>query len=79
MNSQEYRTNRASFPREELVKYGGRWVAFSCDGRRVLAAEADLEQLGEWLTEHGQDLQEVVFEYLPSPGDDATLDRVESL
>lgn len=79
MNTQEYRTNRAQFPREELAKHSGQWVAFSPDGRRVVAAHEDLERLGERLTARGEDLQHVVFEYVAGPGDDATLDRVEAL
>jgi hypothetical protein len=79
MNTQEYRTNRAQFPRDELAKHCGQWVAFSLDGRRVVAANEDLESLGEWLTTRGEDLQHVVFEYVAAPGDNATLDRVESL
>jgi hypothetical protein len=79
MNTQEYRSNRAQFPRDELAKHSGQWVAFSPDGRNVVAGDEDLERLGECLTAQGEDLQQVVFEYVPGPGDDSTLDRVESL
>ena len=78
MNAQEYRTNRAQFPRDELAKHSGQWVAFSLDGRRVVAGDEELERLGERLRARGVDLQQVVFEYVPRPGDDSTLDGVES-
>ena len=79
MNTQEYRTNRAQFPRDELAKHSGQWVAFSPDGRHIVAGDEDLERLGECLTARGEDLQQVVFEYVPGSGEDSTLDRVESL
>ncbi len=79
MNGQVYRTNRGQFPRDELMKYGGQWVAFSCDGRRIVSADEDLERLGERLMAQGEDLEQVVFEYVPGPGDEATLDRIESV
>jgi hypothetical protein len=77
MNTLEYRTNRAQFPREELAKHHGQWVAFSLDGRRILAGDEELERLGERLMARGEDLQQVVFEYVPGPEDNSTLDRVE--
>jgi hypothetical protein len=79
MNTLEYRTNRAQFPREELAKHCGQWIAFSLDGKRVVAGDAELERLGEGLRARGVDLQRVVFEYVPGPEDDTTLDGVESL
>jgi len=79
MNTLEYLTNRAQFPREELAKHCGQWIAFSLDGRRVVAGDEELDRLGERLRASGEDLQQVVFEYVPGPGDDATLDGVESL
>ena len=79
MNTKEYRTNRAQFPRDELARYSGQWVAFSPDGRHVVAGNEELERLGERLLADGVDLQQVVFEYVPGPSDDSTLDGVESV
>jgi len=73
------RASRSQFPRDELAKYCGQWVAFSSDGRRVVAGNENLERLGERLAANGEDLQQVVFEYVPGPEDDSTLDRVEFL
>jgi hypothetical protein len=30
--------NRETFPPEELLKYAGKWVAFSPDGSKIVAA-----------------------------------------
>src|SRR2546428_527717 len=38
----EYRQNRAGFPASELARYRGQWVAFSSDGRRIIAGSEDL-------------------------------------
>ena len=78
MNTKEYRANRGQVPRDELAEYLGQWVAFSLDGQRVVAGDEELERLGERLRADGVDLQQVVFEYLPGPGDDSSLDGVES-
>jgi hypothetical protein len=75
----EYRTNRAGFPRAELDKYRGRWVAFRADGRQIVASGQTIEELEEQLSSTGEDAQAVVLEYLPGPGDDPDLDRMELL
>jgi hypothetical protein len=79
MNTKEYQTNRARVPRGELARCVGQWVAFSLDGRRVVGGDEELERLGEGLRAAGVDLQQVVFEYIPGPGDDSSLDGVESV
>ena len=43
--TQEYRNNRTRFPHAELAQYQGSWVAFSGDGRRILARGETVEQL----------------------------------
>jgi len=37
----EYLKNRSRFPLEELTQYEGRHVAWSLDGRRILASDKD--------------------------------------
>jgi hypothetical protein len=45
MNPKVYRENRARFPLAELKSYHGQWVAFSLDGRRIIASNQDLGTL----------------------------------
>ena len=37
----EFRRNQSRFPRAELEKYHGQYVAWSPDGARILAADPD--------------------------------------
>jgi hypothetical protein len=73
MISQQYRTNRARFPRAELIKYQGSWVAFSADGRRVVASGATIDRLEAELAALGEEAQGVVLEWLAGPEDDNLL------
>ncbi len=57
-----FREGRAQFPRADLANHVGEWVAFSADGRRLLAAAADLLDLERHLVRVGIDAREVVFE-----------------
>ena len=40
-----YETNRARFTLDELREYAGQWVAFSLDGRRIIASAETLTAL----------------------------------
>ena len=73
MVTQGFLKNRAEFPRAELTKYQGKWVAFSADGRQIVAAAEALEQLEAELARMGEDAQEVVFECVPAAEDDIFL------
>jgi hypothetical protein len=79
MNRQQYRTNRVTFPPAELGRYRGQWVAFSPDGRRILAGAEALERLEEQLAALGEDPQQVVLEHIPGPEDDTSLGGAESV
>ena len=61
-----FQEGRAKFPDEELLKYVGRWVAFSADGSTIVASGKDLDELEERLHTLGIDPQDVVFEGVPS-------------
>ena len=74
-----YQSSRATFPRAELTKYQGQWVAFSVDGSRVLAGASALEELEELLAALGKDPQQVVLEHIPGPEDDTSLGGAETL
>jgi hypothetical protein len=58
----EFQKNRPSFPNEELLKYDGNWVAFSGDGRRIVAYAETLDRLFDVLQAANEDVQEVVYE-----------------
>ena len=73
MITQEYRNNRAQFPHAELVKYQGAWVAFSADGRRILARGETVEQLEQEIAAKGENCQNFVLEWLPGAEDDSLL------
>jgi hypothetical protein len=73
MITREYRVNRARFPREELARYQGQWVAFSSDGCRVVAAAESLDRLEEQLKAAGEDPRQLVLEGVPGPEDEMPL------
>jgi hypothetical protein len=66
MITKEFRANRAKFPRAELEAYRGQWIAFSSDGRTVLAGAATIDELENSLAAAGTDPQAVVLEHLPA-------------
>jgi hypothetical protein len=59
-----YRENRERFPLEELVKYEGKWVAFSADGRRIVADAASIAELAVQLSAARQNMKDVVLEHI---------------
>ena len=77
MLTQEFRQNRSRFPREELAKYRGQWVAFSPDGRRIVASAETLEALHQRLQAAGENAQQLAFEGIPGPDDDISLGAAE--
>jgi hypothetical protein len=64
MNLQEFRQNRANFPVAELMKYRGQWVAFSPDGRRIIAGSEDLGTLDKLVATAGEDPELVALEHI---------------
>ena len=64
--------NRAKFSPEEIRRHRGEWVAFSADGRTIVAGDPDLGGLGKCLDAAGVDQRDVVFELIPATD---TLDR----
>lgn len=62
MNLQEFRENRARFSHDELEKYQGQWVAFSLDGRQIIASNEDLATLDGLVVAAGVDPQQVALE-----------------
>lgn len=62
IDTKEFQANRARFSWEELRKYDGRWVAFSGDGRRIVASHEDLLQLDALIRAAGEDPENVALE-----------------
>jgi hypothetical protein len=52
----EFEKNRQRFTIEQLLPYEGQWVAFSLDGKQIVAAAPDLLQLDERLRAIGESL-----------------------
>ena len=61
-----YDENRANFPAAELQKHDGQWVAFSADGRRIVASAPDLDVLEDRLAARGEDPEQLTFERIDS-------------
>lgn len=70
MITQEYRNNRAQFPYDELAKYRGAWVAFSADGRFIMARGETLEQLEQQIAAEGKNGENPVLEWVPGSDED---------
>jgi hypothetical protein len=73
MNVQEFLENRNAFSQGDLLPHLGRWVAFSEDGRAILAAADTLDRLETELAENRIDPQSVHFEYIPGSDEDDIL------
>ena len=65
----EFRRNQSQFPREELEKYNGQWVAWSEDGKRILAAHADLLQLDSQMIAAGLNPGDLLVAFIGAPDD----------
>jgi hypothetical protein len=60
----EFDRNRALFPLEELDRYAGQHVAFSPDGKNILASGADIDEVDRKLGEAGIHFSQVVHDYI---------------
>jgi hypothetical protein len=75
MITQEYRENRARFSWADLMKYQGQWVAFSLDGKKIIASDQDLGKLDSLLIAAGENPENVALERIES--DDCFLGGAE--
>jgi hypothetical protein len=60
----EYEKNRQQLTVEQLALYEGQWVAFSLDGKRIVAGAADLLELDRKVVEAGENPEEVGLEFI---------------
>jgi hypothetical protein len=61
-----YQINRARFPRDELLRHVGHWVAFSRDGKCLVDSHPTLEGLEAQLRAAGREPQDYVYESVPT-------------
>lgn len=62
---QEYLKNRLQFPLDELAKHAGEWVAWSSDGRRIVASSLDPAALDDLVRVAGEDPERCPVEGIP--------------
>ncbi len=62
-----YHENRCNFPAERLAPYAGLHVAWSADGRQILAGGEDLQEVLRQLRAAGIDPGQVVHDYIDPP------------
>jgi hypothetical protein len=65
MDMYEFDKNRAAFPPEGLLPYRGKYIAWSPDGKRIVAGDEDPLRLDAIVKELGFDPSEVVFSSVP--------------
>ena len=58
---QRFLKNRQQFPPGELAKHAGKYIAWSPDGKRILASDDDLEKVAEAVEDQGYDSSEIVL------------------
>ena len=78
-STKSYRQNRARFLAEDLRPYDGQWVAFSADGRRIVASAESIGHLSERVVAAREDLQDVVLERIEVETSDIQLGGAELL
>lgn len=66
MDMQQFQKNRQQFPQEELARYAGKLVAWSPDGRSILAADEDELRLAEAVRAAGHDSAEILIAFVPA-------------
>lgn len=58
--------NRATFPWDALRPYAGRWIAWSPDGARIVAASDVPDELDDLVRAAGEDPERCVAEGIPA-------------
>jgi hypothetical protein len=68
-----FNENVSRFPSGELLKYAGRYVAWSLDGARILASGKDHDELDRNLAAAGLRQGSFVEDYVPGPDEHTVL------
>lgn len=66
MKIQELLRNRNAFPAEELAKFAGKYVAWSQEGTRIIAADEDLLRLDAKVKDAGHNPAEILVSSVPA-------------
>lgn len=74
-----YQENRNKFPLDELRRYDGQWVAFSTDGRRVVASASSIAEVAARLDAAHERLENVVLEHIELESNEISLGAAELL
>lgn len=70
VNARRFNENVNAFPREELARYAGQWIAWNSDGTAILAGSSQSQEaLFEELRRARHDLSQCVFDFIPRPDD----------
>ena len=62
MNTKTYEQTRSELTPERLAEYDGKWVAFSGDGKRIIATSNSLAELDRLVILAGEDAEQVGYE-----------------
>src|SRR5204862_389661 len=62
-----FEDNRSKYPPGQLVRYAGLFVAWSLDGRQIVASGEDRAALKQGLQAAGIAADQVVFDYIDPP------------
>jgi hypothetical protein len=65
MNMQEFLKNRNQFPPDELEKYAGEYIAWSPDGKKIIAGDKDPLKVVALVRSSGFDPAECVLSSVP--------------
>jgi glucose/arabinose dehydrogenase len=66
MDMREFLNNRSQVPASELEKHAGKYVAWSPDGKKIIAADQDPMKVVAAVKSAGYDSAECVLSSIPS-------------
>jgi hypothetical protein len=72
MDLQQIADNRSKFPLDQLEKYAGKYVAWSPDGKSIIASHDDEISLDAALARFGYDASTILVTFVP-PSDEVLL------